>query len=75
MKIAQISQSLATRADAVRQERLLFRAMGTIYAKAEPLLYALLRFVFGVVMLTTGFPKHWAHRMAPWPTLWLAPST
>lgn len=57
MKNAQLSQPLVTRGDVVRQERLLFPTMGTIYAKAEPLLYALLRCVFGVVMLTHGIPK------------------
>jgi putative oxidoreductase len=31
--------------------------MGRFYAVAEPILYALLRFVFGFIMLTHGLPK------------------
>lgn len=43
--------------EAASAERLMFPALGSLYASAEPLLYAALRFVFGVVMLTHGLPK------------------
>jgi putative oxidoreductase len=57
MKNAQISQPLASRGDLEHQERLLFPAMRAIYARAEPLLYAMLRATLGVVLLTHGIPK------------------
>jgi putative oxidoreductase len=38
-------------------ERLLFPALGSLYSRAEPALYALLRVVFGIVMFTHGLPK------------------
>lgn len=38
-------------------ERLLFPVLSTFYSRAEPILYAVLRFVFGVVMVTHGLPK------------------
>lgn len=38
-------------------ERLLWPAIGSIYTKAEPVFYALLRIAFGIVMLTHGIPK------------------
>ncbi|HIB3372617.1 DoxX family protein [Thauera linaloolentis] len=38
-------------------ERLLFPALMTFYTRAEPILYAVLRFAFGVVMFTHGLPK------------------
>jgi len=38
-------------------EPLLFPAWGGLYARAEPVLYAAMRFVFGIVMLTHGLPK------------------
>lgn len=57
MKITETTQPLVMQADALRHERLLFPALGKIYVKTEPLLYALLRCVFGVVMLTHGIPK------------------
>ena len=38
-------------------ERLLFPALMTLYTRAEPILYAVLRFAFGVVMFTHGLPK------------------
>jgi len=37
--------------------RLLFPALGALYARAEPVLYAMLRFAFGAVMFTHGVPK------------------
>jgi len=39
------------------QERLLFPALDGLYTRAEPVLYAVLRFAFGVVMFTHGLPK------------------
>ncbi|MGX1171672.1 DoxX family protein [Pseudomonas sp. R151218B TE3479] len=39
------------------QERLLFPALDRLYTRAEPVLYAVLRFAFGVVMFTHGLPK------------------
>lgn len=44
-------------ANGTSRERLLFPALGTFYARAEPALYAVLRFAFGVIMLTHGLPK------------------
>lgn len=41
----------------VARERLLFPALRPLYQRAEPALYALLRMVFGVIMLTHGLPK------------------
>jgi putative oxidoreductase len=38
-------------------ERMLFPALGGLYYRAEPVLYAALRFAFGVVMFTHGLPK------------------
>lgn len=38
-------------------ERLLFPAMATVYSRAEPVLYAVLRLVFGIIMFTHGLPK------------------
>lgn len=38
-------------------ERLLFPALGSLYSRAEPVLYALLRVIFGIVMFTHGLPK------------------
>lgn len=40
-----------------KPEQLLFPALHPLYAKAEPVLYALLRVVFGIVILTHGLPK------------------
>lgn len=40
-----------------REARLLFPAWGMFYARAEPLLYAVLRIVFGIVLFTHGSPK------------------
>lgn len=37
--------------------RLLFPALGALYARAEPVLYAMLRFALGAVMFTHGVPK------------------
>lgn len=39
------------------RERLLFWPMARVYEHAEPLLYALLRLAFGVILLTHGWPK------------------
>lgn len=39
------------------QEGLIFPALGGFYTKLEPFFYALLRFVFGIVMFTHGLPK------------------
>jgi len=39
------------------QESLVFPLLGGFYAKLEPVFYALLRFVFGIVMFTHGLPK------------------
>lgn len=41
----------------VARERLLLPQLDAFYRRAEPVLYALLRFVFGVVMFTHGLPK------------------
>ncbi|OZI43280.1 DoxX family protein [Bordetella genomosp. 4] len=38
-------------------ERLLFPALGSFYSRAEPVLYAILRAVFGIIMFTHGLPK------------------
>ncbi|MBO1110459.1 DoxX family protein [Bordetella petrii] len=38
-------------------ERLLFPALKPLYSRAEPVLYAVLRLVFGIIMLTHGLPK------------------
>ena len=37
--------------------RLLIPALDTVYARAEPVLYALLRFAFGIILFTHGLPK------------------
>src|SRR5690606_18644918 len=37
--------------------RQLIPASDTMYARAEPVLYALLRFAFGIILLTHGLPK------------------
>lgn len=39
------------------QDGLIFPSLAVFYSKVEPLFYALLRFVFGVVILTHGLPK------------------
>jgi len=39
------------------RERLLLPQLDAFYRRAEPILYALLRFVFGIVMFTHGLPK------------------
>ena len=39
------------------RERLLLPQLDAFYRRAEPVLYALLRLVFGIVMLTHGLPK------------------
>lgn len=39
------------------RERLLVQQLEIVYRHAEPVLYALLRLVFGIVMLTHGLPK------------------
>ena len=41
----------------VARERLLLPQLDAFYRRTEPVLYALLRFVFGVVMFTHGLPK------------------
>ena len=38
-------------------ERLLVPALGPLYARAEPVLYGLLRLMFGIIMVTHGLPK------------------
>ena len=40
-----------------RRERLLFPGMAALYARAEPVLYATLRVMFGIVPFTHGVPK------------------
>lgn len=57
MKKTQAQSAPGFREGAVVQERLLCPPMGTLYSKAEPIFYAVLRFVFGIVMLTHGLPK------------------
>lgn len=42
---------------AASRERLLFPQLETVYERAEPVLYATLRLVFGIVMFTHGLPK------------------
>ncbi|GGJ87532.1 hypothetical protein GCM10007426_15950 [Alloalcanivorax dieselolei] len=37
--------------------RLLFPRLGVLYERAEPVLYAMLRFAFGAVLFTHGLPK------------------
>jgi len=39
------------------RERLLLPRLDAFYRRAEPVLYALLRLVFGIVMFTHGLPK------------------
>jgi len=39
------------------RERLLLPQLDAFYRRAEPVLYALLRLVFGIVMFTHGLPK------------------
>ncbi|WP_233080019.1 DoxX family protein [Rheinheimera soli] len=39
------------------QEGLIFPFLGVFYSKLEPVFYALLRFVFGIVIFTHGLPK------------------
>jgi putative oxidoreductase len=43
--------------EAAARTRLLFPQLETIYLRAEPVLYAVLRLVFGVVLFTHGLPK------------------
>ena len=40
-----------------RPPRLLIPALDTLYARAEPALYALLRVAFGIILFTHGLPK------------------
>lgn len=42
---------------AAARERLLVPRLDAFYVRAEPVLYAALRFAFGIVMLTHGLPK------------------
>ncbi len=39
------------------EERLLFPSMAKLYTHAEPLLYAALRAMFGIILFTHGLPK------------------
>jgi len=41
----------------VSRERLLFPQLASVYERAEPVLYAVLRLAFGIVMFTHGLPK------------------
>lgn len=43
--------------EAASRARFLFPQLETIYLRAEPVLYAVLRLVFGVVLFTHGLPK------------------
>ncbi len=40
-----------------RQERLLFPALAPLYARGEPVMYAVLRAAFGAILFTHGLPK------------------
>lgn len=42
---------------AASRERLLFPQLASVYDSAEPVLYAVLRLAFGIVMFTHGLPK------------------
>lgn len=57
MKNTQEQSRLGCEKTLATQQKLLIPAMAVPYARAEPVLYALLRFGFGVVMLTHGIPK------------------
>ncbi|MCD0503198.1 DoxX family protein [Bordetella petrii] len=57
METAPARSTISSREAPGAHERLLFPALGSLYASAEPILYALLRLVFGVVMFTHGLPK------------------
>lgn len=41
----------------VEPERLLIPSLAPVYARAEPLMYAILRASFGVILFTHGLPK------------------
>lgn len=57
MNIPQTNSAASADNKASFQERLVFPLLSIFYMKAEPVLYALLRFAFGVVMFTHGLPK------------------
>ncbi|WP_368640253.1 DoxX family protein [Castellaniella ginsengisoli] len=48
---------LSLTAMATSQELLLFPPLGMLYARIEPVLYAVLRLTFGAVLFTHGLPK------------------
>jgi putative oxidoreductase len=57
MKTLQATSGMPSKETPADPERMLFPALGIFYARAEPVLYAVLRFAFGVVMFTHGLPK------------------
>lgn len=57
MQISHPTASVPAENPSSSAERLLFPALGSLYSRAEPVLYALLRAVFGIIMFTHGLPK------------------
>jgi putative oxidoreductase len=57
MQISSDTSAGSSRANAPQSGRLLFPALEALYVRAEPMLYALLRASFGIIMFTHGLPK------------------
>ncbi len=57
MKTSETKITTEPTKNSTSQARFLFPALGPIYESAESTLYAVLRFVFGIIMLTHGLPK------------------
>ncbi len=57
MKTSETKITTEPTKNSTSQTRFLFPALGPIYESAESTLYAVLRFVFGIIMLTHGLPK------------------
>ena len=57
MQISQPTATVAAENPSPSADRLLFPALRSLYSRAEPVLYAVLRVVFGIIMFTHGLPK------------------
>ncbi|CAM3944557.1 DoxX family protein [Bordetella tumbae] len=57
MQISRSTAPVPAENPSLSADRLLFPALGSLYSRAEPVLYAVLRVAFGIVMLTHGLPK------------------